>query len=125
VRLNRPLVLSGGYGSGDAQNFKNALFVHEEWGKVVDVRSPGVELADDWVALSDYYKPARDAAYATLAYPITFGGAPIGVVSVEVDRHTHWLWWTGFGGHLFWQLVAAELAHAFWTLGVRPAPTES
>ncbi|MEM1349879.1 MAG: hypothetical protein AAGI01_15055, partial [Myxococcota bacterium] len=35
--------------------------------RVVDVRSPGVVLEDEWIALSDYYKPARDAAYATLA----------------------------------------------------------
>jgi hypothetical protein len=63
--------------------------------------------------------PARDRAYATLAYPIMFDRQPLGVLAVEVDKSTDWLWWTGFGGHLFWQLVASELSSAFYQLGVR------
>mgnify|MGYP000035272623 CR=1 FL=1 len=118
VRLMKPLVLAGGYGEGGELEFKNSLFVHEESGQVRDVRAGG--LCDGgWVALSDYYMPARDRAYATLAYPIMFDRQPLGVLAVEVDKSTDWLWWTGFGGHLFWQLVASELSSAFYQLGVR------
>src|SRR5690554_966734 len=121
ARLNRPLVLSGGYGMGEAFAFKNYLYVHEESGVVIDARSPqarGVEESREWVRLSDYYKPARKSAYATLAYPITFAGRCLGVLTVEVERHTNWLWWTGFGAQLFWELFASELAYAFYALGV-------
>ncbi|CAN0342689.1 unnamed protein product [Laminaria digitata] len=121
VRLNKPLVLAGGYGAGEELNFKNSLFVHEESGAVRDVRAGGLDASSGWVALSDYYMPARDRAYATLAYPISFDREPLGVLAVEVDKSTDWLWWTGFGGHLFWQLVASELASAFYQLGVRGA----
>lgn len=121
VRLNRTLVLAGGYGEGDDFGFKNSLFVHEESGRLEDVRRG--KLADvgneQWVALSDYYKPARQHAYATLAYPITFAGDVLGVLTIEVDKDTDWLWWTGFGGHLFWQLFASELASVFFALHVR------
>lgn len=122
VRLNRPLVLAGGYGEGDDFGFKNSLFVHEESGRLEDVRRGGLGAScagGDWVALSDYYKPARKHAYATLAYPITFARGVLGVLTIEVDRETDWLWWTGFGGHLFWQLFASELASVFFALGVR------
>lgn len=121
VRLNKPLVLAGGYGEGDELSFKNSLFVHEATRRVCDVRSGALSGAaqGEWVALSDYYKPARAQAYATLAYPIAFDGTALGVLAVEVDKNTDWLWWTGFGGHLFWQLVASELASAFYFLGVR------
>ena len=124
VRLNKPMVLAGGYGEGDTFDFKNSLFVDEASGRVRDVRSGGLgqEEAGDWIALSEYYKAARDQAYATLAYPIVFADEPLGVLTIEVDKQTSWLWWTGFGGHLFWQLVASELASAFYFLGVRGQP---
>ena len=136
VRFNRPLVLAGGYGEGDDFGFKNSLFVNERSGRLEDVRSgklkaPGPGQGDDkageptsWVALSDYYKPARRRAYATLAFPVTFAGEALGVLTVEVDKETDWLWWTGFGGHLFWQLFASELAAVFFALGVRASPPE-
>src|SRR5690554_6931769 len=126
VRINRALVLSGGHGEGESFAFKNYLYVHEESGAVIDARSPqarGVEASREWVRLSDYYKPARKTAYATLAYPITFAGRCLGVLTVEVERHTNWLWWTGFGAQLFWELFASELAYAFYALGVG-APKE-
>jgi hypothetical protein len=116
VRINRPLVLAGGRGEGESLAFKNFLYVNEEVERVVDARSPragDVEEDDDWVRLGDYYKPARSSAYATLAYPIEFGGEPLGVITVEVERDTNWLWWTGFGAQLFWDLLANDLAYAF------------
>ncbi|QDG53977.1 hypothetical protein FIV42_25510 [Persicimonas caeni] len=121
VRINRPLVLAGGRGEGDQLAFKNYLFVDETRGVVIDARSPqaaGVADETGWVRLSDYYKPARSSSYATLAYPISFGGEPLGVISLEVERSTSWLWWTGFGAQLFWSLLANELAYAFHALGV-------
>lgn len=121
VRINRPLVLAGGRGEGDQLAFKNYLYVHEDDAMVVDARSPRADCMggdDGWVRLSDYYKPARSSAYATLAFPISFGDEPLGVVSVEVERDTNWLWWTGFGAQLFWDLLANELAYAFHALGV-------
>ncbi|MFW5967346.1 MAG: hypothetical protein ACOCV2_07500, partial [Persicimonas sp.] len=116
VRINRRLVLSGGRGAGEAFAFKNYLYVDEQAGEVVDARAPNVgdaeALEDDarWARLSDYYKPARASAYATLAYPITFGDEPLGVLTIEVERDTDWLWWTGFGARLFWESLAGELA---------------
>ncbi len=121
VRINRALVLAGGRGEGEQLAFKNYLHVHEDRGVVVDARSTqSGRIEDDggWVRLSEYYKPARSSAYATLAFPIAFGGEPLGVVSVEVERDTNWLWWTGFGAQLFWELLANELAYAFHALGV-------
>lgn len=123
VRLRRPLVLAGGHGEGASLAFKNWLFVHEGSGRVEDLRradGPDIDAAKDWVPLSSYYKPVRAHGYATIAYPITFGDHTLGLLTIEVDRDTNWLWWTGFGGHLFWQLVTSEIAHAYWGLGVRP-----
>ncbi|MFP4599671.1 MAG: hypothetical protein ACLFVJ_15545 [Persicimonas sp.] len=121
VRINRPLVLAGGRGEGEQLAFKNFLYVNERAGTVVDARSvlaEGLE-ESDWVRLGDYYKPARSSAYATLAYPISFNGDPLGVITVEVERETNWLWWTGFGAQLFWELLANELAYAFYAMGLR------
>jgi hypothetical protein len=121
VRINRPLVLAGGRGEGESLAFKNYLIVDEDRGVVLDTRSPQAAQAADesgWVRLSDYYKPARSSAYATLAYPISFGADPLGVITIEVERTTDWLWWTGFGARLFWDLLANELAYAFQALGV-------
>ena len=121
VRINRPLVLAGGRGEGQSLAFKNYLYVDEDRARVVDARSSradAVEEDTNWVRLSDYYKPARSSAYATLAYPIEFGGEPLGVLTIEVERDTNWLWWTGFGAQLFWDLLANELAYAFHAMGV-------
>jgi hypothetical protein len=123
VRLNRPLVLAGGQ-QGEHREFKNFLWVHEETGQIVDTRAPGSDVvASDsgWTRLGEYYKPAREGAYATVAHPITFDGEPLGVVAIEVDRDTNWYWWTGYGGQLLWDLVASELAFAFWALGIGTA----
>jgi hypothetical protein len=120
-RINKPLVLAGGRGEGDSLAFKNYLYVHEESGRVVDARShegASIEEEDGWVRLRDYYKPARSSAYATLAYPVEFDDEPLGMISIEVERDTNWLWWTGFGAQLFWDLLANELAYAFHTMGV-------
>jgi hypothetical protein len=119
VRLNRPLVLAGGQQTKQRE-FKNFLWVHEETGRIVDTRAPGgdvVEKESGWTRLGEYYKPARQGAYATVAHPITFDGHPLGVVAIEVDRDTDWYWWTGYGGQLLWELVASELAFAFWAIG--------
>ena len=119
VRINRPLVLAGGRGEGESQKFKNYLYIHEETNRVVDARSPGaaeIEFGEEWKLLSEYYKPARWRAYATLAYPITFGGEVFGVLTIEVEKETDWVWWTGFGGQLFWQMLADELASTFWSM---------
>lgn len=119
VRLDRVFVLAGGRGEGEEQEFKNYVQVHEESGEVVDARSPQAanrEFGDGWRRLGEYYKPARWRAYATLAHPISFGGEVLGVLTVEVEKETDWVWWTGFGGQLFWEMLADKLAHAFWTL---------
>jgi hypothetical protein len=123
VRLGMPLVLAGGHAAGEqGVSFKNSLYVHEDSRRLLDVRAQtGVQLQEEpgWAPLSLYYKPVRKSAYATLAYPITFCDEALGILSIEVDKDTNWLWWTGFGGHLFWQLVASELSSAFYALGVR------
>lgn len=122
VRLEYPLVLAGGHVQGDQLAFKNSVWVNESNGRLIDERClPPGQLKDDpqWVPLSQYYTSAREQAYATLAYPIMFGGRTLGAVAVEVDKSTSWFWWTGFGGHLFWQLLASELANAFYVFGVR------
>ena len=118
VRLNRPLVLAGGHGEGEEQTFKNYLYVREQTRDVVDARRSDAEAIDleEWTLLSDYYKPARWRAYATLAYPISFGDEVLGVLTIEVEKETDWVWWTGFGGQLFWEMLADELGTAFWTL---------
>ncbi|MFW6058331.1 MAG: hypothetical protein ACOC9W_05705, partial [Persicimonas sp.] len=122
VRIKRRLVLAGGRGAGADLAFKNYLYVDEEAGRVADARAlahGGVDSLEDvprWVRLGDYYKPARQSAYATLAYPITFGDEPLGVLTIEVERDTNWLWWTGFGARLFWESLADELAYAFFVL---------
>ncbi len=113
VRLGRPIVLAGGYGSGEEQSFNNYLWVDEEQSRLIDERMPAMEEAiddADYHRLSDYYKAAREEAYATLAYPMVYADEVLGVLAVEVDRETDWLWWTGFGGHLLWSMIAREVA---------------
>ena len=119
ARLGRPVVLAGGYGEGTEQEFKNHLWVDEEAGELFDARAAGRSIddfPDHCRPLRDYYKPARESAYATLAYPMTFSRRQMGVLTVEVERQTDWLWWTGFGGHLFWDTIAREMALAIYAL---------
>ena len=113
VRLRRPVVLAGGHGEGESQAFKNHLWVDEEARKLFDARSVGRSLEglrQRGRPLREYYKPARETAYATLAYPMIFSERLFGVLTVEVEKTTDWLWWTGFGGHLFWDMIAREMA---------------
>ncbi|TXD39134.1 hypothetical protein FRC98_01650 [Lujinxingia vulgaris] len=120
VRLGRAITLAGGHGSGDNLRFKNELFIDEESGALLDARSPAWSTIDErsrWSRLSDYYKPARSSAYATLAFPVLYADRALGVLTVEVERSTDWVWWSGLGGQLFWELVAAELAFGFAALG--------
>ena len=117
ARMGRPFILAGGREEGAEHDFKNYLWVNEESGTVVDSRAPAAADLDlappEWARLSTYYKPARSGSYATLAYPIRFADTVFGVITVEVERATSWVWWTGFGGQLFWQMLADELAWAF------------
>jgi len=120
VRLNRPIVLSGGTHEAE-QKFKNDIFVNETIGAVVDARRIAPEEVSSegtWRRLSDYYKPSRDESYATLAFPVSLGHEGLGVIALEVDRNTDWLWWTGFGSQIFYRLLANELAVGFKLMGV-------
>jgi hypothetical protein len=120
VRLGRALALSGGRHRDGQTVFKNHLWVNEEAGLVVDSRRRDPQTASArgaWRPLSEYYKPSRDQSYATLAFPILFDGEVLGVIAVEVDRDTQWLWWTGFGSSLFYRLLANELATTLRSLG--------
>lgn len=116
VRLNQPLCLTGGHLHGSKVEFKNSVWVHERSGRLADERShEDIDFSAEqgWVPLAQYYKPACTQTYATLAYPVIFDDDVLGVIAVEVDKSTNWLWWTGFGGHFFWQLLASELANVF------------
>lgn len=118
VRLRRPLVLAGRHG---AAGFKNYIWVHEATRELADARTPegAAALASSgWERLSDYYKPAREEAYGTLAHPVIFGDDVLGLLAVEVDRGTPWYWWSGYGGQLFWELMAGDLAFAFHAIGL-------
>ncbi len=119
IRLKRPVVLAGGHGTGADQEFKNFLWVDEEAGEIFDTRSGRTsagEIEGQCIRLRDYYKPARETAYACLAYPILFADTALGVLTVEVEKTTDWLWWTGFGGHLFWEMVTREMARGLYWL---------
>jgi hypothetical protein len=119
VRLDRPLTLVAG--QGGRAGSRNALYVHERSRALADGRMVDVAVLPDaaqWRRLADYYKPSREQSYATLAFPITLGHEPLGVVALEVDRDTDWFWWTGFGSQSFYRLLAAELAVAFKLMGV-------
>ncbi len=119
IRLGRPVVLAGGHGAGVDQEFKNFLWVHEEEGAIYDARGrscPEEPREAGCTRLREYYKPAREEAYASLAYPITFGKEALGVLTVEVEKTTDWIWWTGFGGHLFWEMVAREVGLGLYGL---------
>lgn len=126
VRLGQSMVLAGRHkGTG----FKNYLWVDEDAARLVDSRTPegarAVAEQANWRRLSDYYKPAREDAYATIAHPVKFGAQVLGVIALEVDRDTPWYWWSGYGGQLFWELVAGDLAFAFKALGLDDVPQDA
>jgi len=115
VRLGRPIVLAGGSRVEDGKAWNNTVWVHEERGELSDSRLRGeAELeADGWRRLSEYYRSARAGTYATLAFPVVFGSEILGVIAVEVERTTTWLWWSGLGSQLFYHLLGSELAMGF------------
>ena len=55
---------------------------------------------------------------AALCYPIRMQDDVVGIIAVEVNRDTNWVWWTGFGSYLFYRLLANELAADFRLLGL-------
>jgi len=115
VRLNRAITLTGGDIKGA---FDSEIYVNEKLGIMCDARTEP-NLNDDWHKLSEYYKTAREnSSYATICYPIRMKDEVVGVIAVEVDRDTNWVWWTGFGSYLFYRLLANELAADFSLLGL-------
>lgn len=117
VRLNAVITLSGGETKDGRTDFQNSICVNEEKGILADSRLVDTS-APQWRKLSEYYKPTRDGNYATLCYPIRMQDEVIGVIAVEVDRDTNWIWWTGFGSYLFYRLLSNELAADFAMLGI-------
>ncbi len=126
VRLNQTMVLAG---RSAEKGFKNYLWVDESAKRIADSRTPeGSQALEDgahWRRLSAYYKPARDQAYGTLAHPVSFAGEVLGVIALEVDRNTPWYWWSGYGGQLFWELMAGDIAFAFRAIAVDEEGTKS
>lgn len=112
ARLNRPIILAGGSDDETHKAWKNTTWVHEDQRLLLDERHQhtGDLTQLGWRRLSSYYKSAHEGTYATLAYPITFGDEVLGVIAVEVERTTTWLWWSGVGSQIFWRLLAAEIA---------------
>ena len=117
VRLNRVITLSGGEMKEGRTAFTNEIYVNESRGVLADGRLEE-NLGDDWRKLSEYYKPSREGSYAALCYPIRMKDDVVGVIAVEVDRDTDWVWWTGFGSYLFYRLLANEFAADFSLLGL-------
>ena len=117
MRLNRVITLTGGGLRDGHTDFKNEIYVNETKGILCDGRLED-NLGPDWRKLSDYYKPSREGSYATLCYPIRMKDEVVGVIAVEVDRDTNWVWWTGFGSYLFYRLLSNELAADFSLLGL-------
>lgn len=117
ARLNRVITLTGGTDHDGCTKFENNIFVNEALGTLCDGRLCE-NLDDSWRKLSDYYKPSREGNYATLCYPIRMKDEVVGVIAVEVNRDTNWVWWTGFGSYLFYRLLANELAADFSLLGL-------
>lgn len=117
ARLNRVITLTGGELLDGQTRFQNEIYVNESKGILADGRLED-SLGSDWQKLSDYYKPSREGSYATLCYPIRMKDEVVGVIAVEVDRDTNWVWWTGFGSYLFYRLLSNELAADFSLLGL-------
>ena len=119
VRLNRPLSLTGATTAVQDIPFQDHCWVNEKQRALLDARrvAPPTD-TDAWLPLRDYYKASRDVSYATIAFPIRAGEEVLGVIAVEVDRDTDWLWWTGFGSYLFYRLLANEIAADLHLLGL-------
>lgn len=115
VRLNRAIMLTG----GDVQGtFSSEIYVNEKSGILCDARMDP-NLNEDWHRLSNYYKAAREnGSYAAICYPIRMKDEVVGIIAVEVDRDTDWIWWNGFGSYLFYRLLANELAADFSLIGL-------
>lgn len=116
VRLNRVITLTGGETIDGKTDFQNTIYVNESKGILADSRLERIDA--QWRKLSDYYKPSREGSYATLCYPVRMQDEVVGVIAVEVDRDTNWVWWNGFGSYLFYRLLANELASDFSLLGL-------
>lgn len=119
VRLNRAVMLTGGEQKAGHIDFQTTIYVNESLGTIVDSRLTDVD--SSYRKLSDYYKPTGNGSYAALCYPIRMQDDIVGIIAVEVDRDTNWVWWTGFGSYLFYRLLANELAADFKLLGLRLA----
>lgn len=117
IRLNRVITLTGGELKDGHTAFQSDIYVNESKGTLCDSRLEN-EMDDTWTKLSEYYKPSREGSYAALCYPIHMKDEAVGVIAVEVDRDTNWVWWTGFGSYLFYRLLANELAADFSLLGL-------
>ncbi len=117
VRLNRVITLTGGELKDGRTAFQSDIYVNESKGLLCDGRLED-NLSSDWRKLSSYYKPSREGSYAALCYPIRMKDEVVGVIAVEVDRDTNWVWWTGFGSYLFYRLLANELAADFSVMGL-------
>lgn len=118
VRLNRVITLTGGSNENTQNDFNNEIYVNEKTGVICDARMEP-NLDSDWHRLSEYYKLGREGvSYAAICYPIRMKDEVVGVIAVEVDRDTNWVWWTGFGSYLFYRLLANELAADFSLIGL-------
>lgn len=116
VRLNRAITLTGGETCGGRVDFRTTIYVNEDKGILADSRL--TDIGEGFTKLSDYYKPTGNGSYAALCYPIRMQDDVVGIIAVEVDRDTNWVWWTGFGSYLFYRLLANELAADFRMLGL-------
>ena len=119
TRLNRVITLTGGEIRDGRTDFQNAIYVNEQKGTLADSRLEQ-KSSPEWRKLSDYYKPSREGSYAALCYPIRMQDEVVGVIAVEVDRDTNWIWWNGFGSYLLYRLLANELSSDFALLGLEP-----
>ena len=118
VRLNRTITLTGGVLKDGQTVFDNEIYVNESRGIMVDRRVYAGELNESWTRLGDYYKPSREGSYAAISYPIRMKDDVAGVILVEVDRDTDWIWWAGFGSYLFYRLLSNELSADFAMFGM-------
>lgn len=117
IRLNRVITLAGGEVKDGHTAFQSEIYVNESQGVLADKRLEE-SLGSNWRKLSEYYKPSREGSYAAICYPIRMKDEVVGVIAVEVDRDTNWVWWNGFGSYLFYRLLANELAADFSLLGL-------
>ena len=116
VRLNRAITLTGGETKSGRVDFQSTIYVNEASGTLADSRL--TDIGTGFTKLSDYYRPTGNGSYAALCYPIRMQDDVVGIIAVEVNRDTNWVWWTGFGSYLFYRLLANELAADFRLLGL-------